>query len=93
MSHYSYKVFVFFNGVKPRVDFMLLEDTTCLALLRSKLNNMLLITNNRKVKNDDDMKVMRRKYHLTKGLIEFEVKISRFADDIEKMLKHPKFIW
>lgn len=42
------------------------------------------------LKTDGDLKVMWRSYHrrLTKGLIEFDARISRYADDIIKMLKH-----
>lgn len=32
---------IYFNEVKPPVEFGLPEDTTCLTLLRSKLNNIL----------------------------------------------------
>lgn len=41
MPRHSFMACVYFNGVKLPIDFGLLEDTTCLTLLRSKLNNML----------------------------------------------------
>lgn len=40
---------VYSNEVKPPVDFGLPKDTTYLALLRSKLNNMLLDTEKKRV--------------------------------------------
>lgn len=49
MPHDSFMACVYFNVVKPLVDFGLPDDTTCLALLGSKLNNMLLDTKNRNV--------------------------------------------
>lgn len=44
------------------------------------------------LKISEDLKVIRRTYHrsLTKRLIEFDAKISRYVDDIIKMLKHLK---
>lgn len=99
--------------VKPLVDFGFPEDTTCLALLRFKLNNMLpnteiemwvrssfvhheLIlmemwnTTNIMLKTYEDTNVMWRIYHhrITKGSIKFDAIISRYVDDIAKMLKH-----
>lgn len=43
------------------------------------------------LKSDEDLKIMWRTYHcrLTKGPIEFDATISRFIDDIIKMLKSP----
>lgn len=44
------------------------------------------------LKTDEDLKAMWRSYQcmLTKGPIEFDATISRFVDDIIKMLKHPE---
>lgn len=40
---------VYFNGAKSPIDYRLPEETTYLALLRSKLKNVLSDTENRKV--------------------------------------------
>lgn len=112
MSQFLFKAKVYFNRVKPLVEFRLPKDTTGLVLLRSKLNNMLPDTKNRKVsknkflalwididgrvkydsielKSDEKFKVMRKIYHLrlTKGPIEFDATITRFVNNIIKMLK------
>lgn len=49
MSYYSFMASVYFNGVEPPFDFRLPKDTTCLALLRFKMNNMLSDTENQNV--------------------------------------------
>lgn len=40
---------VYFNNMKPPVDFWLLEDTITFVVLISKLDNLLLHTENKKV--------------------------------------------
>lgn len=100
---------------RDETSFRLPKDTRCCALLRSKLNNILSDTRNRKaskiefraswidtdgnvkynhikLKTDEDLKIIWRTYHcrLTKGPIEFDAVISKFVDDIIKMLKRPE---
>lgn len=43
------------------------------------------------LKTDEDVTVLQRSFRrwLTKGPIELDAKISRFVDDIIKMMKHP----
>lgn len=40
MLHYLFMACVYFNEVKPPIDFELPKGITCLTLLRSKLNNI-----------------------------------------------------
>lgn len=49
VSHYSFMAIAYFNRVNCSVDFEILEDTTCFTFLRSKLDNMFLDTENKKV--------------------------------------------
>lgn len=49
MSQYSYMEIVYFNNMKPPIDFRLPKDPTTLVVLRSKLDNLFPNTDNRKV--------------------------------------------
>lgn len=52
-TYYNVSLFVYgkseLQQVKPPIEFGLLSDTTCHTLLRSKLNNMLLESENKNV--------------------------------------------
>lgn len=43
---FLFKVEVYFNGVKPLIEFLLSEGTDCLTALRSKLNDLRPNTEN-----------------------------------------------
>lgn len=82
MSQFWYLVFVFFDDVKPPIDFWLTEDTP-LVVLKSKLDNLLQYTNKRKT--------FKIEYHLPSIDNEGKTKFNNFElktyEDLKVMWK------